>query len=334
MKSTRVLYFDVLNVISCICVVCMHSNGYFHSYVKDSWWWLRVFVEVICYFAVPVFFMISGATLLGYREKYSTLVFYKKRLRKTVLPYLVWSVIFYSLFILNNDISTFQWRELLNNFINGKIPYTNYWFFIPLFLLYIFIPFFSSIVTSISERLFIFLCVLLLLFQFVFPTIYSLIPLDFNTSLPIGGYVIYALLGFLFAKKDFEKNSKYITIIGILAFVSMILRYIVLYSASEKIPIYFSYFGLYAVFPAMFVFLLIKRLVVINGGGSSSMWSFLSKKSLGIYLIHTFFIILLSKIIPREAPCFLPISIVLVYTLSFLSVMFLQKNRFTRYLVP
>lgn len=334
MKSSRVLYFDVLNVISCVSVVCMHSNGYFHSYVKDGWWWLRVLVEVICYFAVPVFFMLSGATLLGYREKYPTLVFYKKRLRKTFFPYLVWSVIFYSLFILNNDISTFPWREVLNNFINGTIPYTNYWFFIPLFLLYLFIPFLSLIVISISDRLFILLCVLLLLLQFVFPMICSLIDLDFETSLPIGGYVIYVLLGYLFAKKDYEKNSKYITIIGSLALVALIIRYIVLYSASEKIPICFSYFGLYAVFPAMFVFLLIKRLVVINGWGRSSMWSCLSKMSFGVYLIHTFFIILLSKVIPRESPCFLPISIVLVYTLSFLSVMFLQKNKFTRYLVP
>lgn len=37
MMKNRVLYFDVLNVISCISVVCMHSNGYVHSFAKDEW---------------------------------------------------------------------------------------------------------------------------------------------------------------------------------------------------------------------------------------------------------------------------------------------------------
>ena len=34
-------------------------------------------VETLAYWAVPVFFMITGVTLLGYREKYSTATFFK-----------------------------------------------------------------------------------------------------------------------------------------------------------------------------------------------------------------------------------------------------------------
>lgn len=46
-NNKRIAYYDLLNVISCFGVVCLHSNGYVHSFVKDSWWWLRVLVEVL-----------------------------------------------------------------------------------------------------------------------------------------------------------------------------------------------------------------------------------------------------------------------------------------------
>ena len=37
--------------------------------------------------------MISGATLIDYRERYTTIEFFKKRISKTLLPFLVWSVV-------------------------------------------------------------------------------------------------------------------------------------------------------------------------------------------------------------------------------------------------
>ena len=91
-NNRRKAYYDLLNVISCFGVVCLHSNGYFHSFVKDLWWWLGVLIEVLFYFAVPVFFMLSGATLMTYRERYSTAQFIKKRFLKVVIPYFFWGV--------------------------------------------------------------------------------------------------------------------------------------------------------------------------------------------------------------------------------------------------
>ena len=159
--KARVLYYDVLNVLACISVVCMHSNGYIHSFIKDDWWWVRVLIEVICYFAVPVFFMLSGATLLDYRQKYSTKIFIKKRFIKTFCPFLFWSIFFYSLYLFKNREEVFLLKEILMNFTMGKIPYTNYWFFIPLFLLYAFIPFFALMIERMSTRQILSLCSLL-----------------------------------------------------------------------------------------------------------------------------------------------------------------------------
>ena len=71
-KNKRIIYFDVLNILACINVVLIHMNGIVHSFRPTIDWKTALIFEVICYWAVPVFVMLSGATLLKYRERYNT----------------------------------------------------------------------------------------------------------------------------------------------------------------------------------------------------------------------------------------------------------------------
>ena len=87
------IYIQILGVIACLAVVAMHVNGCFWQFSYDRYWITANIIECICYFAVPIFFMISGATLLNYRKRYTTAVFFKKRFGKTLVPFLIWSVI-------------------------------------------------------------------------------------------------------------------------------------------------------------------------------------------------------------------------------------------------
>lgn len=85
MPQKRILYFDVLNILACICVIWLHCNSVLYSYDPGAGLWrLSLFVQVICHFAVPAFFMISGANLMNYREKYSTAEFIKRRFLRTL----------------------------------------------------------------------------------------------------------------------------------------------------------------------------------------------------------------------------------------------------------
>ena len=338
-KNNRVLYIDILNVLSCVSVVCLHANGYIHKFIKDDWWWLHVLVEVLFYFAVPVFFMLSGATLLGYRDRYSTKEFMHKRVLKTFLPFLFWSFLFYGIFAINEGFSALDWREVVGNFATGKIPFTVYWFFIPLFLLYLFMPFLSVMVMHLSSRSLLALCTLLFVFQSLFPTIFYIIGIDYKLNLPIGGYVLYALLGFYFSQKHPSKKS--IILIGLLAIAAMTFRYCFLFISDEKDPILFSYFGLYAIFPALFVFLFAKincpPLIKANTDSKerlSQFWSSLAKLSFGVYLIHKFILAILQKLMDSSDPVFIPIAVLLVYSLSVIVTFVLQKFKLGRYLMP
>lgn len=68
----RKAYLQVLSVLSCFAVIFLHVNHCFWDFGYEDYWILANFIESIMYFAVPVFFMITGATLLNYRKRYST----------------------------------------------------------------------------------------------------------------------------------------------------------------------------------------------------------------------------------------------------------------------
>lgn len=84
-------YISELSVISTICVVYMHLCG-FHGMIPqyNFEWILSLFIEKVCFFAVPVFFMITGATLIDYPKRYNLKTYVKKRINKTVIPWLAW----------------------------------------------------------------------------------------------------------------------------------------------------------------------------------------------------------------------------------------------------
>lgn len=330
----RIVYIDILNIIACFCVVCMHCNGWIHKFIKDDLWGARVLIEVVCYFAVPVFFMLSGATLLNYHQRYSTAEFYKKRFIRTVVPYLFWSTTFYIIYLLRDN-SHFGWKETIIRFTTGEVPYTFYWFFIPLFLLYIFMPFFSLMVEKLNKSQLLFLCLLLFVFQSVIPTISSVANLNLSFQTPIAGYAIFMFLGYLLANNDYESNNKFYWSLSIVCFLILICRYYLVYQLNEKSEPLFSYFGLYSILPSIWIFLFIKRIAKpLQLNRYISTWRFLASKSYGVYLLHAFFIVVLEQFIPMYSLLFMTLGVLITYLSAILVTYLLQQNRYTAYLLP
>ena len=52
------------------------------------YWWVGNVADSLVRFAVPVFLMLSGATMLG--KEYSLTDFYKKRFLRVFLPFVFW----------------------------------------------------------------------------------------------------------------------------------------------------------------------------------------------------------------------------------------------------
>ena len=141
------IYIDFLAIVSAFAVVMLHANGIFWSHPAGRLWITSNCIEAMFYFAVPIFFMISGATLMDYREKYSTREYFVRRAIRVGIPFLAWKTgcvlamggLPYGHFFSRETAFIF-----LNEFWNSSVI-SVYWFFLPLFVIYLSIPFLSSV---------------------------------------------------------------------------------------------------------------------------------------------------------------------------------------------
>ena len=98
--KSRITYFDILNILACFAVLSLHHNGIVHNFnVNTLAWKQSLMFEVLFYWAVPIFFMLTGATLFGYRNKYSTQDFFKKRVFRAIVPFIIWSIVLYRYYL-------------------------------------------------------------------------------------------------------------------------------------------------------------------------------------------------------------------------------------------
>ena len=98
-KSQRLAYIDFMNIAACFGVISLHCSGSVHSYgmIEERLWILSMCVQTIAHYSIPVFFMITGTTLLEYRKKYDTKIFFKKRFLRVGIPFFFWTIIYLSL---------------------------------------------------------------------------------------------------------------------------------------------------------------------------------------------------------------------------------------------
>lgn len=288
----RVLYFDVLNVIACFGVVAMHFNGLTHAY-SLTWDWVQAFsIDCLFYWAVPVFFMLSGATLIDYPDKYSTKEFFKKRFTRIFIPFLMWSVIALIWKTLTGQIEPPAGpRSLISLIFNTQII-DIYWFFIPLFIVYLCIPVLARLR---HDRTTLWYMVLVgVLINILFPFLSEMCGVTWNQSaqFPLAsGYLIYAILGYLLYHQVLNRSTRFV--IYILGVVGLLFRFIHTIASSALsgsfVQTSWGYENLPCFIESVAVFVLFSQIRWDKLFNSEKRTVFLSKVagcSFGVYLIH------------------------------------------------
>jgi len=99
MKHKRIVYIDVIRVVAMFLVILAHACSARYA-VRDgsSSWNMVNLLVVVTEVAVPLFFMISGATILNSKRTTDIKYLYKHRLVRLVIPFMIWSVISSSIF--------------------------------------------------------------------------------------------------------------------------------------------------------------------------------------------------------------------------------------------
>lgn len=288
----RYQYIDILNILACLCVVFMHCNGIVHSYENTRAWKESMIVETLAYWAVPVFFMISGATLLGYREKYSTSVFLKKRLIKTVIPFFVWTVINVvfktAAGLMKPDFSAGGIISMFNNTTVENV----YWFFIPLFMVYLSMPVVSLL--KENRRVLIYTACAAFLIYSVYPMFCRFTGVQQNSAVifpAAGGYLLYTVLGYILSTGEYSRGTRiFVYAAGIFGIAVRYGSTVIL--SAEKGELAEDFWG-YLNFPAVLlsaaVFLMARHIPwekIFRTDKSRKIVSQIAGAGFGVYLMH------------------------------------------------
>lgn len=345
-----ILYFDLLNIFACFAVVALHVNGAVHTFAKTRNWVSCMFIEALFYFAVPVFFMLTGATLMNYRKRYGTGTFFKKRLLKTLVPFIIWSIIgicwsvFYTKGMAISDINTPA--KFISAVINCK-GMGIYWFFPALFSVYLTIPLFSLVDEDkrIGKKgIFTYLILVYIVLNVLLPFVCRLTGIQWNSALnavSCGGYVVWFLIGYLLANTDI--NKKFRILIYILGLIGFFMYFYLTVQNSFKTgkfdKTYAGYMNIPAIFMGTAVFVLFKygKWNLIDKHKKAVRFvRNLSSASFGVYLIHYYlkdFSIRHFGIDPRST-LYRIVGTFIIYGLSVIIVRVIQKIPVIRKMVP
>ncbi|KRO09545.1 acyltransferase 3 [Paucilactobacillus hokkaidonensis] len=294
-----------MNIIATFFVLELHSSQAFFYVKSSSSIYLQTkLIQIIFIPAVLLFFMISGAMLLDYRNRQSTITFLKKRFFRVVIPLFSWSVIWYvfDIFWAANPGPMRHLDPSLIDFIKGLFlnNINNiFWFFYIIIALYLVTPIFSQLAVSKKYNLlFAVVCVyffvncILVFFVQIFK-----INIDLeNVVQPLmsSSYLGYFLLGYLIHKNYFNvKQENLFMVFGFLSL--MIALFFGFYAPSLKTT---STTGLLVFLYSAALMICIKRISgrIIFSEKWVRLLTRISATNLGVYLMHPFFIKLFDKI--------------------------------------
>lgn len=294
-KNTE--YISLLSVISAFSVVSLHTNGCFWEFSTARYWLTANIIESVYYFAVPIFFMISGATLIDYPKRYDGWTYAKKRVHRTVIPFLTWSLIGWAIPLLH---LLYRGRpvapELLSvsgiwNGIVGTSFVPIYWFFIPLFLCYMSIPLFASVPDEKKIRMFSYLAGAAFLLNSLVPFLLSVFHLSLKWPFHLeaaGGYLMYVLLGYVLSRISLSRKHR--LILYALALGGLLLHILGTYAlsmnAGKIIQTYKGYLNVPCILYSIGIFIFFKENSVKMMRKSGGVIRFLKNYTFAIYLLH------------------------------------------------
>lgn len=289
-EKKRIVYFDVMNILACLAVIALHHNGYVHSFENTMAWKQSLIIECLFYWAVPVFLMISGANLLGFHEKYNLKDYFRKRICRTVIPWLFWSCIIMIWKLYTNQISPeVSGIKGLVKLVIGNEVESVYWFFTTLFACYLIIPILTYLIAR--KEVLWYIVGVLFVTSSVLPIVERWTGFEQNIIKNAGEpLIIYVILGYLL--NNMVLNKKQRVIIYVLGIGSFLFRYVYTYIFSIQNNVtdvsIKGYSTFHAVFLSVAVFVFLKQVSweKILSDKILGLLPQISSYSFGVYLIH------------------------------------------------
>ncbi len=335
----NIFYLSALTVLSSLAVVVLHCNGVFWHKPTGHVWASACLIESLFYFAVPVFFMISGCTLIDYGKRYSTAQFFRKRAARTLVPFLIWSGIAAGFMYFVNPEANWSVGYVISGILNHRFMGI-YWFFLPLFAIYLCMPVLTDVQHKVRTFSYMagFGLVTISLFGFLRDCGVPDIP--YSLSAPIcGGYLVYPLLGYVLHHTELTRKARWLIYAGGVCATAAHFWFTYAYTpeGGDIFGLFTNYLHISTVLQACAVFVFVKyNASALN---KRAFWRrtilYIQPAALGIYLCHQYVICFMNEMgVDEGSLLYRTVGAGCIYLVLALLIRQLQRVRWLRVLFP
>lgn len=316
---------DILRVISAFFIVVIHvvstSVTYNDMAVAQSTVQRLNVVHNLSSWAVPVFFMITGFCVLG-DDRECTWQWTSRHIGKFIgiLFTVGWFYALLEYVYMERRLTLGAAGLSLVDVLNGN-TWTHMWYIYFIIGIYLVLPVVKSHVVQDQKNVY-YLLGILFLSTILIPVINSHMGLSVDIHMPLSGYLFYVVAGAAIARCSFA-DMKYINM-ALGAANVVVIAYFWKYGKDEIYP----YTSLPVCIMALSIFILtIKNHTELHTGRK---WDGISGCTLGIYLIHPFFLNLMIKLLhiyPLHGIGWItiPAACIVLYFVSYVTVYVLRK---------
>ena len=329
-NKNRFLWMDLLNITAIFGVIMMHTNdaqNHFDGLLTTEYIWACA-VHSFFMWPVAAFYMLTGCNLLNYGGAINHYV--KRRIEKVLIPFIAWSFFYWGLRC--RDITGI---DLVNYFINGKFI-NIMWFFIPLFAIYLSIPFMRIMVINCSRKTMEIFLLLAFFYCSVCPFLSKLTPLEINDNyFPMGSnFLWFAVLGYYLGNYEFSSNQRKICyLLGFIAVIIHFTSFIAInYLTGKQNLVFMNCTVPTSVLFVSAIFLKFRYSKWLFFNKFKKNITVISSCTFGIYLIHIIVKHGLSFLAPIMVNCYW--GVIPIYTISLLTILFMKRIPLVKRLVP
>lgn len=360
-QSTRIIWLDILRMCAIFMVICIHCSDPFNVSPEarsnpEFNLWGGIYGSFLrpC---VPLFVMITGILLLPVKMSFED--FYKKRLLRIAVPFLIWSVL-YNLFPWITGViglpqsfisevfayapadASQTFGDAIRNIALIPFQFNTYtvpmWYLYMLIGLYLYMPFLSYWIeqsTVKQKKIFLSIWFVTLFLPYVYsffsPNILGICSWNsFGTFYYFAGFNGYLLLGHYLANNIKEWNWGKTLIICIPMFlIGYVITYIGFRTMTanpncleQEMELFFLYCSPNVAIMTIAVFLIIRK-IKITSIRLVNVFANITKCGLGIYMIHYFIVgfgYTIAKVLEIPVSIRIPVTAFIVFVICWILV--------------
>lgn len=208
MSQKKRIYLEVIRVIAVLLVIFNHTDGFVYYTVPGNivTHLYSLILAILCRMAVPLFFMVSGALLLGKEESLSEL--FRKRIARMVIVLTAVSIFYYLFDMVLGRLASPGAGDFISRLLTNGIR-DSIWFLYAYISVLLLLPFFRKLAPFCNKKLVIYLIGLRVLTDLIVPFLNMgmgiAVSFDFGF---VGDYYYYMLLGYYLDREENAGLSK------------------------------------------------------------------------------------------------------------------------------